>query len=154
MTHSSPLATAPDLSDSDYVVLGLATCFIREDADIHPVKVVEPIPSAALETILKGIETSYEFAHATTLGAIFEQDSIKIPNEFPPEAQLCDEFNDRVIATARTYRSNSGSTTYISVGTTYRELNYSVARKRLLNSERIVKTEDNVKQHEYTHKTL
>ncbi|MEM7769386.1 MAG: hypothetical protein AAGA75_18170 [Cyanobacteria bacterium P01_E01_bin.6] len=148
------LLNASDLSERDYVVLGLATCFIREDSDIHPVNVVEPIPSAALEAILKGITTSYEFAHATTLGEIIQGEAVTLPDVFPKDTQLCDDFNDRLSATARTYRSHNTSTSHIPIGTTYREFNYSVERKRLLNSERIVKTEDNVKQHEYTHKTL
>ncbi|MEB3213506.1 MAG: hypothetical protein VKL39_19310 [Leptolyngbyaceae bacterium] len=143
-----------DLSQDDYVVLGMATCFIREDAEVHPVQVIEPIPSAALEAILKGVATSYEFAHATTLGSLFEGETVTLPSVFPGQTQLCDDFNERLSATARTYRSHDSSTHHIPVGTTYREFNYSVERKRLLNSERIVKTEDNVKQHEYTHKTL
>jgi hypothetical protein len=143
-----------DLSENDYVVLGLATCFIREDSEVHPVQVIEPIPSAALEAILKGIKTSYEFAHATTLGDLIQGDAVALPSVFPSHTQLCDDFNERLSSTARTYRSHTSSTSHIPVGTTYREFNYSVERKRLLNSERIVKTEDNVKQHEYTHKTL
>jgi len=154
MTTSALLANAPDLSISDYVVLGLATCFIREDTDIHPVKVVEPIPSAALEAILKGIATSYEFAYATTLEGLLSVDTVTLPEVFPAESQLCDDFDNRLLAAARTYRSHPASAAHIAVGTTYREFNYSAERKRLLNSERIVKTEDNVKQHEYTHKNL
>ena len=145
------LPNAPDLSASDYVVLGLATCFIREDSDIHPVKIIEPIPSAALEAIFKGITTSYQFAHAITLGDIIGGDTVALPDVFPSDAQLCDDFHDRLLAAARTYRNHAET---IPLGTTYQKFNYSLERKRLLNSERIVKTEDNVKQHEYTHKTL
>ena len=50
---------APDLSASDYLVIGLATCFVKQDGEISQVKIVEPIPSAALEAIVKGIPTSY-----------------------------------------------------------------------------------------------
>ncbi|MGC8711919.1 MAG: hypothetical protein ACP5RH_05955, partial [Leptodesmis sp.] len=64
MTTNSSL-NATDLSADDYVVLGLATCFIKEDGEVHAVKIVEPIPSAALEAIVKGIPTSYEMAIAT-----------------------------------------------------------------------------------------
>jgi hypothetical protein len=154
MTLSALLSQASDLSASDYVVLGVATCFIREDSEIYPVKIVEPIPSAALEAILKGIETSYEFAYATTLEQVLDYESGRLPDGFPPDAQLCDDFHERLTAAARTYLSNPNSTVHISVGNLYRDLNYSVSRKRLLNSERIVKTEDNVKQHKYTHETL
>jgi hypothetical protein len=70
MTTATNHLNAPDLSAEDYVVLGLATCFIKEDGEVHQVKVVEPIPSAALEAILKGIPTSYAQATATTIGGV------------------------------------------------------------------------------------
>lgn len=154
MTTNVLFPNAPDLSASDYVVLGLATCFIREDSDIHPVKVIEPIPSAALEAIFKGITTSYQFAHATTLGDIISDHTVSLPDVFPSDSQLCDDFHERLLAATRTYRNRDTTASYIPLGTTYQEFNYSLERKRLLNSERIVKAEDNVKQHEYTHKTL
>jgi hypothetical protein len=56
----------PDLTTDDYIVIGLATCFIKEDGEVHQVEVIEPIPSAALEAIVKGIPTSYKFACAIT----------------------------------------------------------------------------------------
>ncbi|WLT37067.1 hypothetical protein NON20_13625 [Synechocystis sp. B12] len=34
------------LASDDYCVLGLATCFLREDGDFHAVDIIEPIPSA------------------------------------------------------------------------------------------------------------
>ncbi len=154
MTSTALLPDAPDLSAQDYVVLGLATCFIRDESDVYPVKVAEPIPSAALEAILKGIATSYELACAATLGEILNGGAIALPSSFPEETQICDDFHSRLSAAARTYRTHRESTAHIPVGTTYREFNFSLERKRILNSERIVKTEDNVKQHEYTHKTL
>lgn len=151
-THSSLNAT--DLSADDYIVLGLATCFIKEDGEVHAVKIVEPIPSAALEAIVKGIPTSYEAAIATTLGAVWDNDTVHIPSEFPTEAQLCDEFRDRLTAAARTYKARPVAQSHIPVGTSRNDFNFSTERKRVLNSQRIVKTEDNVKQHEYTHKVL
>lgn len=153
MTTNSSL-NATDLSADDYIVLGLATCFIKEDGEVHAVQVVEPIPSAALEAIVKGIPTSYETAIATTLGAVWVNDSAHIPSEFPAAAQLCDEFSDCLIAAARTYKARSVAQEHIPLGTTRNDFNFSTERKRVLNSQRIVKTEDNVKQHEYTHKVL
>lgn len=154
MTTAELLPMAPELSADDYVVLGLATCFIKDDGEIHPVKIVEPIPSAALEALLKGIATSYEFAHATTLGNFISEGQVQLPDVFPTDAQLCDQFSERVASATRTYRNRHESTASIPLGTTYREFNFSLDRKRVLNSERIVKSEDNVKQHEYTHKVL
>ena len=143
-----------DVKQQDYCVFGLATCFLREEGEIHEVKVVEPIPSAALEAIIQGIPTSYELACAKALGDILRDDTPSIPQEFPPEAQLCDNFIERAIAATRTYKTRPEATNHIPVGTLKQDLNYSLAKKRVLNNSNVVKTEDNVKQHEYTHKVL
>lgn len=145
---------APDVSTDDYVVIGLATCFIKEDGELHSVKLVEPIPSAALEAIVKGIPTSYQMALATTLGKVLNENDPQLPIGFPEDAQFCDDFAQRVVATTRTYNSRLAAQSHISLGQLCNDFNYSTERKRILNSERIVKTEDNVKQHDYTHKVL
>lgn len=148
------LAQASDLNTEDYVLLGLATCFIKQDGEVFEVKVVEPVPSAALEAILKGIATSYDRLTATTVGAILPGAEPQLPADFPAEAQFCDDFADRTLAAARTYKSRPEAMTHVPLGTTRTDLNYSTERKRVLNSDRIVKTEDNVKQHAYTHQML
>ncbi len=153
MTATS-YSNTPDVSTSNYVVIGLATCFIKEEGELHPVKLVEPIPSAALEAIVKGIPTSYQMALATTLGNILDGDTPHLPADFPGDAQFCDDFAQRVVATARTYNSRLVAQSHISLGQLRDDFNYSTERKRILNSERIVRTEDNVKQHDYTHKVL
>ncbi|MGL5081181.1 MAG: hypothetical protein ACRC8A_06805 [Microcoleaceae cyanobacterium] len=154
MSMTTVYSTAPDLSPEDYIVVGLATCFVKEDGEVRQVKVVEPIPSAALEALLKGVPTSYELAQATTLGTVLTATEIQIPLDFPPEAQIGEEFSERAFATARTYKRHPQSQSHISLGTTYREFNYSTERKRVLNSENVVRSEDNVKQHAYTHQVL
>jgi hypothetical protein len=148
------ILNTPDLFADDYIVMGLATCFIKEDGEVHEVKVVEPIPSAALEAIVKGIPTSYEMAIATTLGCVVVDDSPQLPPEFPAHAQFCDEFDQRLMAAARTYKVRPASQAVIPLGTTKADFNYSVERKRVLNSQRVVRVEDNVKQHDHTHKVL
>lgn len=145
---------APDVSADDYLVLGLATCFIKEDGEVHQVPIVEPIPSAALEALVKGIPTSYQMACATTWGAVLAGDTPQKPAEFPQSAQFCDDFAERALAAVRTYKRRPVAQTHIPQGTTRQDFNYSVERKRVLNSQNIVRTEDNVKQHEYTHKVL
>jgi hypothetical protein len=145
---------AADLSSDDYCVLGVATCFVREDGEVRQIKIVEPIPSSALEAIVKGIPTSYEVAAAKTLAEIFVDDIVQIPSEFPDDVHLCDRFNERVIATARTYKSRQTAKEYIPLGTLKSDFNYSTAQKRVLNADNVVRSEDNVKQHEYTHKVL
>lgn len=154
MTTAASLPNAPDLAADDYLLIGLATCFIKEDGEVFQVKVAEPIPSAALEAIIKGIPTSYELATATTIGSVLPGDAPQMPANFPAESQFCDEFVYRAIAAARTYKSRLEATQHIPLGTTKTDFNYSIDRKRVLNSDRIVKTEDNVKQHAYTHQVL
>ncbi|MBW4470716.1 MAG: hypothetical protein KME45_09960 [Stenomitos rutilans HA7619-LM2] len=154
MTTAAFHLNAPDLAAEDYIVLGLATCFAKDEGEVHEVAVVEPIPSAALEAIVKGIPTSYQTAIATTLGAVFTGDTPQLPTEFPTSAQFCDEFVDRAIAAARTYKVRPVAQGHIPLGSSRSDFAYSVERKRVLNSQRLVRTEDNVKQHEYTHKVL
>lgn len=153
MSTNIALPDAPDLVAADYLVLGLATCFVKQDGEVHELKIVEPIPSASLETLLKGIPTSYQMAIATTLDAVWQGEP-KLPAEFPPEAQFCDDFADRLVAATRTYKARPVAQSHIPLGTVKNDFNYSVDRKRVLNSQRTIRTEDNVKQHEYTHKVL
>ncbi|MDM9384515.1 hypothetical protein QUB80_28005 [Chlorogloeopsis sp. ULAP01] len=145
---------APDLTTDDYIVIGLATCFIKEDGEVHQVEVIEPIPSAALEAIIKGIPTSYRFACGTTLGSVLDGETLKTPANFPQQAQFCDEFALRAIAAARTYKRSATAKSLIPLDSTYTNLNYSTERKRVLNATRVVSKEDNVKQHSHTHKVL
>ncbi len=147
------LDDATDLAADDYIVIGLATCFVKEDGEVHEVEVIEPIPSAALEAIVKGIPTSYKLALATTIGDIVTQLPQK-PAGFPSSAQFGDEFVPRAIAAARTYKRRDVATTHIPLGTTRDDFKYSTERKRVLNMSRTVTTDDNVKQHSHTHKVL
>ena len=154
MATTALLTNASDISTNDYCVFGLATCFFREEGEVHEVKIIEPIPSASLEAILHGIPTSYELACAKTLGEFLQEEKIVIPNDFPESAQLCDRFKERAIAAARTYKARPEATKHIELGTVKQDLNYSLERKRILNAENIVRAEDNVKQHSHTHKVL
>ena len=154
MTTATVYPNAADLSAEDYIAIGLATCFIKDDGEVHQVKIAEPIPSAALEALTQGIATSYELACGTTLGAVMTGETPQLPAEFPPETQFCDDFAERLTAAARTYKKRTIAQDIIPVGSTKSDFNFSVDRKRVLNSERIVKTEDNVKQHSYTHQVL
>lgn len=154
MAAATSLDQAPDVSTDSYLVVGLATCFLKEDGEVHEVKVIEPIPSAALEAVLKGIPTSYSSACGTTLGELFTSETPQKPSAFPSEAQFCDEFPARAIAAARTYQSRQEAQSHIPLGTTRNDFNYSTERKRVLNQTRVVRKEDDVKQHEYTHKVL
>lgn len=154
MTTAISFANAADLNQDDYVVIGLATCFIKDDGEVHQVEVIEPIPSAALEALVKGIPTSYKLAYATTLGNVLKGDTLQKPPEFPENAQFSDEFSERAFAAARTYKRSESAKSLIPLGTTYTEFQYSTEKKRVLNASRMVTKEDNVKQHSHTHKVL
>ncbi|MBD2329445.1 hypothetical protein H6G21_21600 [Alkalinema sp. FACHB-956] len=145
---------ATDLGAESYLVVGLATCFLREDGEVHPVQVIEPIPAAAMEALIKGIPTSYEQAIGITLGSVLTPEGPQLPAEFPAIAQFCDDFAYRATATARTYQARPQAQELVPLGTTRKDFNYSTERKRILNSTNIVRTEDNVKQHAYTHQVL
>ena len=155
MTTVTSYPNAPDLSADDYIVIGLATCFVKEDGEVHEVQVIEPIPSAALEAIVKGIPTSYKLACATTVGSVLSSsEAPQKPDGFPEAAQFSDEFVQRAIAAARTYKARPVAQEHIPQGTTRDDFKFSTERKRVLNMQRVVTKEDNVKQHSHTHKVL
>ena len=154
MTTAFVYPNDPDVSADDYLVIGLATCFFKEEGEVHEVQILEPIPSAALEAIVKGIPTSYQLACGTTLGAVLDGDTFQKPAGFPESAQFSDEFAQRAIAAARTYKRREVAKFLIPQGTTRDDFKYSTERKRVLNAKRFVTKEDNVKQHSHTHKVL
>jgi hypothetical protein len=154
MNNLNLLAQVSDVSAEDYCPFGLATCFVRNEGEIYQVKVVEPIPSAALEAILQGIPTSYEFICGKTLGSFLVEEMPTITEEFPQDAQLCDRFMERAIAATRTFKSRPEAAKHIPLGAIKQDLNYSLNKKRVLNDSKLVRSEDNVKQHEYTHQVL
>lgn len=145
---------ATDVEGTDYCVFGLATCFTREEGEVKQIQVIEPIPSAAVETLAKGIATSYTWAKAMELGAFVGDDRVQIPGEFPAAAHLCENFTERAIAATRTYQKVPTAKEIIPMGTVKNDFNHSTERKRVLNAENIVSAEDNVKQHSHTHKVL
>ncbi len=154
MTTLTAIADAVDLTADDYIVVGVATCFFRDDDGVHEIEIVEPIPSSALEALIKGIPTSYRQAYATNLGELLAGEVPQIPASFPPNSQLGNEFVYRTIASARTYKRRPEAQAHIAQGETYTGFNYSTERKRVLNADRVVTKDDNVKQHVYTHQKL
>ncbi len=154
MTTTTLFPNAPDVTAQDYCVFGVATCFISEEGEVSEVQVIEPIPSSALEAILKGVPTSYNIACARTLGDIFADGQLTPPADFPENAQFAENFTQRAVSAARTYQYRPEAQTHIPLGGVYKEFNYSLERKRILNAKNIVSTEDNVKQHSYTHEVL
>lgn len=144
-----------DLGADDYVVVGLATCFLKDSGEVTPVKVLEPIPSACLETLVLGVPTSYEWVLATTVGSILTADGPNRPQDLPEEAQLGKDFAYRATAAARSYKSHPRACELLALGDRRSDLNFSLDRKRVLNpKDKLVTAADNVKQHAHTHKVL
>ena len=156
MNNTALFSQATDLAADDYCVLGVATCFVRDEGEIEQLTVLEPIPSAALEALIKGVPTSYQSACAKTLGEIFQDETVNIPSELQVDGEIniCDRFAERVAAATRTYKSRPEAQAHIPFGVVKQDFNYSLERKRVLNTSRTVSTEDNVKQHSHTHKVL
>jgi len=152
---SSVLSNAPDLSPQDYIVLGLAICFVKEEGDVQSLELIEPVPSAALETIIQGIPTSYQWLMSMPIeSALTANESGAVPAGFPDTANWCVDFGQRALAAARTYKSRPAAQQHIPIGERRSDLNHSVDRKRVLNANSVVRPEDNVKQHAYTHQVL
>ncbi|MDX5438706.1 MAG: hypothetical protein LPK03_16010 [Pontibacter sp.] len=145
---------ATDLPADSYVVMALATCYLRNDGEVHEVALIEPVPSAHLETVLNGVTTSYKVLWATQLGAALQGDLPDAVANHSPKAQLCADFPQRVQAAARTYQSRPSAERLIPQGAVHTDMNYSTERKRVLNSQRKISKRDNVKQHKYTHEVL
>jgi hypothetical protein len=144
-----------DLSPQDYVLIGIATCFVKAEGEVEEVTLIEPIPSAYAESIIAGhLPTAYREAFGLSLGQVLGEGTPQRVPEFPAEAQFCADFAERVYATARTYRRNPKAVGQVPLGDRYDRFNYTTHPKRVLNAQNIVRKEDNVKQHEYTHKVL
>lgn len=147
--------TAPDLSPEDYILIGVATCFIKAEGEVEEITLLEPIPSAYAESILQSnLPTAYREAFGLSLGQVLTGETPLRREEFPAEAQFCADFAERAYAAARTYRRNPHIAEQVPLGQHYDRFNYTTQPKRVLNAQNIVQKEDNVKQHEYTHQVL
>jgi hypothetical protein len=143
-----------DLAPDSYVLLGLATCYLRKEGETEELHVIEPVPSAYLEVLLQGTATSYRKVWGTTLAQALAMDASTVTVEPQGDAYRCADFDQRVLAAARTYQSRPQATLAIPTGTTRTDLNYSTEKKRILNPKNKVSKTDNVKQHKYTHEVL
>ncbi|MEL6334164.1 MAG: hypothetical protein AAFQ76_16410 [Cyanobacteria bacterium J06626_26] len=150
MTLSSVPAA---LSDSDYVIVGVAHCFTKQDGNVVPVKVLEPVPSAYFEALIKGVPTSYKTLYSLQLGEIVKNDQPS-GGHIPTDAQFCENFVERALAAARTYQSKAEIRDLVPHGQEFSGVNFSTDKKRIFNASHKVTAEDNVKQHKYTHMTL
>ncbi|MEM6251886.1 MAG: hypothetical protein AAF821_03090 [Cyanobacteria bacterium P01_D01_bin.156] len=153
MTLSSK-PTAP--SDDDYVIVGLAKCFRKQDGNVVPFNVLEPVPSAYFEALLKGVPTSYSTLYGVKLGEVIQDTQLSKPLSMraSEDTVFCEHFIERANAAARTYQNKELLQRSLPHGQSYEGINFSTDRKRILNATHTITAEDNVKQHKYTHMTL
>lgn len=158
MVHAANQAPATDVPADSYLVIGLATCYVRQDGETIEFQILEPVPSAYLESLLQGVPTSYRAIWGTTLAQALSGDrsGLNPEQDLEPltQATPCTDFEERALAAARTYQSRPAAAHRVPVGTWHRDVNYSTDKKRILNSKATVSAADNVKQHKYTHEVL
>lgn len=143
-----------DLTSESYVLMGVATCYLRQDGETLAVEVVEPVPSAYADTLLQGTPTAYRQIWGIGLADALTLDPAHLSLDGVANIQRCADFEERVVATARTHQGRPHIAVAIPVGTHRQDLNYSTTHKRILNPKNKVSRADNVKQHKYTHEVL
>ncbi|MEN9232087.1 MAG: hypothetical protein Q6L68_14380 [Thermostichus sp. DG02_5_bins_236] len=146
----------------EYVVLGVATCFQRdEEGRLMEVQVAEPIPAADLDCLVQERRsTSYHLLYATTYAEIVKDGIPVLPADIIPTGVFAGEdFVERAQAATRTYRSKPQfrHIPLHQICTPEQgvfKLNHSVEPRRIINAVMEVSDADNVKQHPHTHQHL
>lgn len=151
MVQTAPTVPDNNLPADSYVVIGRATCYLRQEGEVVELQILEPIPSSYLQSVLQGVPTSYSAICGTTMAQALAMDLGEIS---AAPAQPCADYEERILAAARTYQSRPEAVGLVPTGTVHRELNYTTEKKRVLNSQRRISKNDNVKQHKYTHEIL
>jgi hypothetical protein len=153
---------ATEVQGLEYVVLGVATCFQRdEDGRLSEVLVAEPVPAAELDCLAKEVRsTSYSLLYATTYAEIVQEDWPILPQDILPQGvRVGENFVRRVQAATRTYRAKPEfrhiplheiCTPDQGVFT----LKHNPEPRRIINTATEVSDADNIKQHPHTHKDL
>jgi phosphatidylinositol glycan class S len=143
------LGEDPEFFDDDYIVVGLAHCFVKDDnSKLQDVFVIEGIPAGAVECMDNGGVTCYKHTYGTTLGEILKQDVSLLPKEFQGGV-FADDFDFRTKCCARTWKRSHAQEhllNMVPVGTVRSDFNFKIEDKRILNQENEVKDEDNIKQ--------
>ncbi|CEM07801.1 unnamed protein product [Vitrella brassicaformis CCMP3155] len=145
------------LKSDDYIALGLACCYLLNDKNkLEEYWVIEPLTAGTLETIDRGVDTSYRRVMALTLGDLFEGDDVNSPtgarlSAVEPmisgeEARFSEALTERVLAAARTFRRRPEAQ-LLDLGEVADDFNFSTERKRILNQKFEPSFDDNVKQH-------
>ncbi|CAI5974616.1 unnamed protein product [Closterium sp. NIES-64] len=139
----------PDWNDDDFVTVGLAHCFVKdENAKLQDMFVIEAIPAGALECMDNGGVTCYTHVTGTTLGVVLKQDASLLPAEFS-NGVFAEDFDFRTKCASRTWKRQHPQEhllNLVPLGTVRSDFNFSVEDKRVLNMENVVDDSDNIKQ--------
>ncbi|GBG61511.1 hypothetical protein CBR_g21853 [Chara braunii] len=139
----------PTYDDDDYVVVGLAHCFTKDESGkLEDAFVIEPIPAGGLECMENGGVTCYKYVTATRMGKILSQDKSVLPEEFR-SGRFSESFDFRAKCAARTWKRQHPQENLLHLveeGSVRSDFNFSLEVKRVLNEEVVVNDDDNIKQ--------
>lgn len=147
--------TLDGVTPEDYVPLGLAVCYQRNQSNkLDEVMVVEPIATGTLENVTgTGQPTSYKRILATTIAAVPGSAS-ELPKEFTRGEKVSygENFAERMCAAARTFKRTPTAKAILDVGEVSTsdeggELTFCTdGIQRILNETWEPNFDDNVKQ--------
>lgn len=148
VVKSGLIGENPEWAESDYVAVGLAHCFREVDEKLVDYLIIEPIPSASVESMFKGAATSYKCIVGSTLGEVLRQDVGLLPEELRGGV-FAQNFDYRTKAAARTWKKQYAQENLLQlapIGVVKKDFNFSLEEKRILGVVFEVKDEDNIKQ--------
>ena len=154
--------SANEVQGLEYLVLGIATCFKRNEAGrLEELLVAEPVPAAELDCLYSAARTSsYQLLYATTYAELVRDGAPVLPVDVVPANTVPGQaFVERARAAVRSYRTKPNFK-HLAVGDTVSpdsgpfSLKYSPEPKRILDVDYQPSDADNVKQHAHTHARL
>lgn len=148
VVKSGLIGENPEWAESDYVAVGLAHCFREVNEKLVDYFVIEPIPSASVESMFKGAATSYKCIVGSILGEVLQQDVGLLPEELRGGV-FAQNFDYRTKAAARTWKKQYAQENLLQlapIGVVKKDFNFSLEEKRILGVVFEVKDEDNIKQ--------
>lgn len=138
----------PEWAESDFVAIGLAHCFQELNGKLVNYFIIEPIPSASVESMYNGAATSYKCIVGSTLGEVLKQDVELLPEELRGGV-FAQNFDYRAKAASRTWKKTYAQENLLQlapIGVVKKDFNFSLEEKRILGVVYEVKDEDNIKQ--------
>jgi hypothetical protein len=137
----------------DFVVLGLAHCLAPDqEGSLIPVLLIEPVPSAAFLALLKGVPSAFSLVLAIDPSRMLNGELYR-PEAFPLEARFPDDFHERLLAAARTFKHNPTAKRCLPIGALL-SFDRKNSDRRIINPVHNVSEQDNIKQHPLSHLIL